>query len=177
MNFKIPKQTIVLLIVSIFLVFVVILIVILLFFSQKNSIETPGTSVTPTTLPNGFVKREHFGNSPIKPTAVSPEEDLSGQTITNPSQKITYLLSESIDPKVLRVTVNPSLPITIKQEGSKNSLLIYPDPPDYWHPNVLYVIKIFDQANNLIDTYQIKVPRLKLQEIPAENEAWLESKN
>ncbi len=96
---------------------------------------------------------------------INPPQDISGNTIKNPSQKVTFSYPQVISPEDVRVAVSPSLPVKAVQGANPGELVVFPDPPDFWAPDVLYTITITDKAGQRLDRYQIKVPRIKIQEI------------
>jgi len=170
MNFRISK-TLVLFLTAVVLV---IIVIGMLIFSFTTSPEPEPSTLLPTPTPLNprlFQKRSTTSNSPIKSTAVSPKEDPTGKTIANPSQKVTFILSKPTDSETLSVTVDPDIPLVVKT-GSNNTAEIYPEPPYYWRPDVLYTITLKDQGGQVIDTYQIKVPPLAVEDVQDESAAW-----
>lgn len=150
-----------------FLIFILIICLLVIGFiilinlpseEQKNE----GVFPTPTTLPRGELRQ---GTSTIKPQSINPPENTEGTTVLNPSQKITYTLSESISPSTVTVKVSPSLPVKMKQGEKPNEVVVYPDPPEFWRPNILYTVTLFDEKNEIITSYQIKVPPIQVDEV------------
>lgn len=147
------------LLIGIFL-FAIIVILLLIFINFSPSTQTPSDSPTPTSLP-----LDERGTSQIKATSVNPPEDTSGTTILNPSQKIEYTLNQtSISSKDVSVRVSPSIPVKIRQ-STDGKIEVFPDPPYFWKPDVLYKVTLFDKDKQIITTYSIKVPRIKLPDV------------
>lgn len=145
MNIRISKPTILIgaILLSLFVIGFVAFILASLF--------SPSQSVNTTPLP--------------KQKNINPPQDISGNTIKNPSQKVTFSYPQVISPEDVRVAVSPSLPVKVVQGASPGELVVFPDPPDFWAPDVLYAITITDKGGQQLDRYQIKVPRIKVQEI------------
>lgn len=162
MNLRIPKNLFLLTVVFIILllVFTLVMLSALLRPSQQED-----ASVSPTTSPP--VIRQ--GNSPLVPKEISPREDTSGQTISNPSQKITVTLSQSVEPTDIRAVATPSLPLKVTAGDTPNRIRVFPDPPEFWRPEVNYRVQLYDQQDRLITEYFIKVPPLQIDEIIEEH--------
>lgn len=120
-------------------------------------------------LINIFISLFGSKTSPIKPKAVTPAQDITGKTIKNPSQQITFTLSKDVDIRDIIVNVSPSIDLTIQPGSSPGTVVLFPDPPDYWHPNTTYTITILDGEQRPITTYQIMVPYIEVEEVKEEN--------
>lgn len=154
MSLRIPKSALILLGVAAILFFVLITIIL---FSLFNKDASPSQIQQPT--PTSILQRIRSGNSPVKAEKILPTENTSGNSIKNPSQQITFTTSQNITPQNIRVTVSPSLPVKIEQGANPNEILVFPDPPEFWKPDILYTISLFDNSNKLITKYEIKVPK------------------
>ncbi len=140
--------------------FALLVIILLVFINFSPSSQSPSTSPAPTSLPI-----DERGTSHIKATSINPPEDTSGTTILNPSQKIEYTLNQdSVSPSEVTVRVSPTIPVKIRQ-NTDGKIEVFPDPPYFWKPDVLYKITLLDKDNQVITTYSIKVPRIKLPEV------------
>jgi len=101
--------------------------------------------------------------SPIKTEQVTPTQDTTGKTIKNPSQQVTFTLSEDVDVRDLVIKAVPSIDLSVQHGSSQGTIVLFPDPPDYWHPNTTYAITILDGEERLITTYQIMVPYIEIE--------------
>lgn len=117
---------------------------------------------TPTTAP---ITNRFSNTSNVKVKEVLPKEDLSGATILNPSQIITYSLSKPLTPEQIKVEISPRIPLRVTAGNSPGSITISPKPPEFWAPNVLYTIVISDLQGKVITSYNIKVPQATFQEV------------
>lgn len=157
MTFRFPKLAGI-----IALLILAILIVLFIIFLNLPSGKTPTQTATPTSSPDN---NSFKFTSKIRARAVSPAEDLSGKTILNPSQAITYSFSQSLTPAQVKVEVSPRIPLKIGRGDIPGSITVSPYPPDFWAPNVLYVVVISDLEGKVITSYNIKVPLVKFQEV------------
>lgn len=107
--------------------------------------------------------------SPIKPKGVMPAQDITGKTIKNPSQQITFTLSKDVNVRDITINVSPLIDLTVQPGSSPGTIVIFPAPPDYWHPNTTYTITILDGQEREITTYQIMVPHVEIDEVKDEN--------
>ena len=137
----------------------IVLFIIFINLSPKESTDTTNNPL-PTSIPNTFPN-----TSTVTVKEVLPKEDLSGTSITNPSQEITYSLSQSLTPDQVNVEISPLLPLKITSGTTPGSIIISPKPPEFWVPNVLYTIVISDLDGKVITSYNIKVPQAKFQEV------------
>lgn len=160
MNLQIPKSAFFLLLgVSLVLV-VLIMFVVFSLFSKPSS--TPSNQQAPTPIPTLSVPENQ--RSSIEVINTSPPENTSGEVIVNPSQRVSFTTSEDLSPSDIEVKVSPNIPLSV-EKNTDGSIAIFPTPPDFWVPNVLYAITIFDSADKIITKYQIKVPQYIPQEV------------
>ena len=153
MNVKLPKIIILYLTLAVILIIVVTIIIINLL--STNEQNTQDLLPTPTSI---ALPSKPQNTSTIKEETVTPKEDITGKSIKNPSQNITFTLSENVNPETINVITNPSIPTKIKRGASQNEIVILPDPPEYWRPNTTYLITILDSNKEIITSYTIKVP-------------------
>lgn len=164
MILKFPKT---LFFFTIILAIITLMILLVLFI---NLFQRPKEkqSLYPTPTPkqeSSFSSPFPVSRSPIQQITTSPKEDPTGKTIKNPSQKIEMTFSQKLTPSDVIVIVSPTLPLKVQKGSDSNSLIIFPDPPEFWKPDVLYTIKILDNKQRLITEYQIKVPLLRVPDI------------
>jgi hypothetical protein len=103
--------------------------------------------------------------SETKALKVYPAEDTENDSIKNPSQTIEFTLSEATSPDTVRVEVEPPLPLQITQGESADTLVISPEPPDFWAPDIQYEISVYDQVGKMITQYSISVPPFIPQDV------------
>lgn len=159
MTLRFPK-VLFLVIVLIICLFIIGFLIILNLPQAKE--EPTDITPTPTSVSGGKIRQ---GTSSIKPQAINPPENTSGSTIQNPSQNITYTLSEQVTPTEIQVEVSPYLPVKVRQGNRPTDIVVYPDPPQFWKPDVLYTVTLIDQSGEEITSYQIKVPKLRVPEV------------
>ena len=159
MTFRFPRLAgIVALLVLSFAI--VIFIVLINLPSKQNPPTINSTLPTNAPVPNKFPS-----TSKTKVNEVLPKEDLSGTTILNPSQEITYSLSQPLTTQQIKVEISPRLQLKITNGTAPGDIIVSPLPPAFWVPNVLYTIVISDLQGKIITSYNIKVPQAKFQEV------------
>jgi hypothetical protein len=159
MIFRIPKTIAILGIVLLLSALVFFIVGLFLLFSP-----TPETEIAPTPSPTPYLIQQGANPSRIRPKQIYPPEKPNGDVSTSPSQRITYSFKEPVYPAGVHVTVSPPLPVTVKRGALATDLIVAPDPPDFWKPDVLYTVTVVDLEGRTIAIYHIKVPRLKVQE-------------
>lgn len=158
MTLRLPKNLFLIAIIGLCLLIIGFIILINL---PRQDQEEQSLIPTPTSVP-GQLRQ---GTSSLRPKRISPAESTSGTTIKNPSQKITYTLSEPTNPTEVRVRVSPYLPVKVQQGTSSSDLVVFPDPPEFWRPNILYTVTLYDARGESITSYRIKVPPLEVDDI------------
>lgn len=163
MILKFPKTLFFFTIILAIITLIILLVLVMNFFPNPREKQSP--SPTPSPKKESSFSSFPASRSPIQTITTSPKEDSTGKTIKNPSQKIEVTFSQNLTPSDVKVIASPPLPLKVQRGDTANSLIIFPDPPEFWKPDVLYTIKIFDNNQRLITEYQIKVPLLKVPDI------------
>lgn len=140
----------------------VAIVLFIVFINLPTQSPPPTASPTPTSAP---ITNRFPNTSKTKVKEVLPKEDTSGTTILNPSQVITYSLSQPLTPEQVKVEISPRIPLRVKQGDVPGSITVAPYPPDFWAPDVLYTIVMSDLEGKIITSYNIKVPQVKFQEV------------
>lgn len=159
MNIRIKKEVFLYLLLPLMLVTIILVAALVLFTASPNT--QPGSLPTPTIFP----APSQGERSSIHARTVSPKEDVRGETIKNPSQGITFSLSQILLPKDVTARTFPSLPVRVVAGGTPGSIVVEPDPPDFWVPDLLYTVVLYDKQGNEITRYRIKVPRFRAVEV------------
>lgn len=155
MNLRINKSYIILIVAGIALVFIFLFLAVYFLLKPSGNNESL-ENITPSSFPNAK-------QSSIK-ARTEPREDTSGETIKNPSQRITFNLTDQVPLSAVIAQVDPEIPIKMSLDQS-GAIVVYPDPPEYWRPDVLYTITLRERGGNVISTYKIKVPEFIPKEV------------
>jgi len=164
MILKFPKTLFFFTIILAIITLIILLFLVMNLFPRHREKQSPSPTPSPKQE-SSFSSPFPISKSSIQPITTSPKEDPTGKTIKNPSQKIEVTFSQTLTPSDVKVIASPPLPLKVQRGGTANSLIIFPDPPEFWKPDVLYTIKILDNKQRLITEYQIKVPLLKVPDI------------
>lgn len=84
-------------------------------------------------------------SDPFKPPLtlqhISPSEDQVGEMKYGPIQQITYSFNKPVDAASVQVTSTPPLDLlVVANTTNPNDIKIYPRPPKFWEPEVLYTV-------------------------------------
>ncbi len=166
MILKFPKTLFFFTLILAIITLIILFVLFMNLFQGPSPREKQSPSPTPSkSQESSFSSPSPFSQSPIQQITTSPKEDPKGETIKNPSQKIEITFSQNLTPSDVKVIASPALPLKVQRGNDSNSLIIFPDPPEFWKPDVLYTIMILDSQQRLITEYQIKVPLLKVPDI------------